>query len=101
MKMFDTSLFEGFSKGDNVACYDEKTRILMCFFLDERKNKLVPVPLLTRHRRPDETLYIRDDDILVVKRTDGSVDCDIESFPGIMRDSDIPADSESDEGGAD
>lgn len=95
--MFDLSQFQGFSEGDNVACYDEKTRVLMCFFITKRKGELVPVPLLTRHRKPDEILYIHDDDILIVKKEDGQSLCDIDDYPGIMRDSDVEEEEDNTE----
>lgn len=90
--MFDLSEYEGLVAGDNVAVYDEKKRVLMCFRIMEKKNGLVPVPLVTRHRKPDECVYIRDDDILFVKKEDGEYLSDVYDFPGIMRDGDIEDD---------
>lgn len=85
-----------FQEGDGVAVYDETTRILMCFFIKMRKDKLVAIPVVTRHRPPDMPVFILDDDILIVKTADGKTLCDIENYGDIvLRDSDLDEEGEN------
>lgn len=79
-----------FTEGDGVAVYDETTRILMCFAIKKRKDKLVAIPLVTRHRPPDIPVCILDDDILIVKKENGEMLCDIDRYEDVvLRDSDL------------
>lgn len=98
-KMFDIESVDfDFQEGDGVAVYDEATRILMCFFVRARKDKLVAIPVVTRHRPPDMPVYILDDDILIVKTSDGRTLCDIENYEDVvLRDSDLEEESSDEE----
>lgn len=95
VQMLDMSRFPDLQPGDNVAVYDERSRMCMFFIIyEDNKGNVRARKRVVRRRKENDVIYIRDDDRLFVKTKGGSMMCDVYDYEGIVRDADIQDEDE-------